>query len=51
MLTAEAGRWRKVVELSGIKKGRPYKRSHLVALRRTRISANDPRSNWWPGER
>jgi hypothetical protein len=31
--------------------GRPYKRSHLVALRRTRISAREPRSNWWPGER
>jgi hypothetical protein len=31
--------------------GRPYKRGHLVALRRTKISANDPRSDWWPGER
>lgn len=31
--------------------GRPYKRSHLIALRRTKISANDPRSDWWPGER
>jgi hypothetical protein len=29
----------------------PYKRSHLVALRRTRISASDPPSMWWPGER
>ena len=29
----------------------PYKRSHLVALRRTKISANDPPSTWWPGER
>jgi hypothetical protein len=29
----------------------PYKRSHLVALRPTKISANDPRSTWWPGER
>jgi hypothetical protein len=29
----------------------PYKRSHLVALRSTKISANDPRSTWWPGER
>jgi hypothetical protein len=28
-----------------------YKRSHLVALRRTKISANDPPSYWWPGER
>jgi hypothetical protein len=31
--------------------GRPYKRSHLVALRPTKISANDPASTWWPGER
>jgi hypothetical protein len=32
-------------------RGYPYKRSHLVALRRTRISASDPPSTWWPGER
>jgi hypothetical protein len=31
--------------------GRPYKRSHLVALRPTKISAMDPPSVWWPGER
>jgi hypothetical protein len=31
--------------------GRPFKRSHLVALRRTKISAHDPASTWWPGER
>jgi hypothetical protein len=31
--------------------GRPYKRSHLVALRPKKISANDPPSTWWPGER
>jgi hypothetical protein len=31
--------------------GRPYKRSHLVALRATKISASDPPSTWWPGER
>ena len=31
--------------------GRPYKRSHLVALRRTKISVDDPASTWWPGER
>ncbi|MGY8682717.1 hypothetical protein Q2941_33820 [Bradyrhizobium sp. UFLA05-153] len=31
--------------------GYPYKRSHLVALRRTKISASDPPSHWWPGER
>jgi len=31
--------------------GGPYKRSHLVALRRDKISASDPPSVWWPGER
>jgi hypothetical protein len=31
--------------------GRPYKRSHLVALRPTMISADDPPSTWRPGER
>jgi hypothetical protein len=29
----------------------PYKRSHLVALRPTKISASDPASTLWPGER
>jgi hypothetical protein len=32
-------------------RGDPYKRSHLVALRATKISASDPPSQWWPGER
>ena len=32
-------------------RGYPYKRSHLVALRPTKISASDPPSVWWPGER
>jgi hypothetical protein len=32
-------------------RGYPYKRSHLVALRSTRISAINPPSTWWPGER
>jgi hypothetical protein len=32
-------------------RGYPYKRSHLVALRPTMISASDPASHWWPGER
>ena len=32
-------------------RGYPYKRSHLVALRRTKVSASDPPSYWWPGER
>jgi hypothetical protein len=29
----------------------PYKRSHLVALRLTKISADAPPSTLWPGER
>jgi hypothetical protein len=32
-------------------RGYLYKRSHLVALRRTKISASDRPSTWWPGER
>ena len=32
-------------------RGYPFKRSHLVALRATKISASDPPSTWWPGER
>jgi hypothetical protein len=32
-------------------RGYPYKRSHLVALRTTKITADDPASRWWPGER
>ena len=32
-------------------RGYPYKRSHLVALRATKITASDPHSTWWPGER
>jgi len=30
-------------------RGYAFKRSHLVALQRTKISANDPASTWWPG--
>jgi hypothetical protein len=30
---------------------RAAERSHLVALRSTKISASDPPSTWWPGER
>jgi hypothetical protein len=30
-------------------RGHPYKRSHLVALRPRKISANEPPSTWWPG--
>src|SRR5215475_6737453 len=29
-------------------RGYPYKRSHLVALRVKKISADDPPSTWWP---
>jgi len=32
-------------------RGYPYKRSTLVALRPTKISASAPPSIWWPGER
>jgi hypothetical protein len=32
-------------------RGYSYKRSHLVALRPTKISTSDPPSTWWPGER
>ena len=32
-------------------RGYPYKRSRLVALRANKISASDPPSHWWPGER
>jgi hypothetical protein len=32
-------------------RGYPYKRSHLVALRTTKILASDPPSTWRPGER
>jgi hypothetical protein len=32
-------------------RGYPYKRSYLVALRPTKISASDPPLVWWPGER
>jgi hypothetical protein len=32
-------------------RGYPFKRSHLVALRPTKISPSDPPSSWWRGER
>jgi hypothetical protein len=32
-------------------RGYPYKRTCLVALRTTKISASDPPSTWWPGAR
>jgi hypothetical protein len=37
-------------DCSGVR-GYAYKRSHLVALRPAKISASDPASTWWPGER
>ncbi|MGY3639552.1 hypothetical protein, partial [Bradyrhizobium sp. Lot33] len=38
-------------KLCSEERGYPYKRSHLVAIRATKISAQDPPSIWWPGER
>ncbi|MCP1732013.1 hypothetical protein ABIF38_005677 [Bradyrhizobium japonicum] len=38
-------------KLCSEQRGYPFKRSHLIALRPTKISANDPPSKWWPGER
>jgi hypothetical protein len=32
-------------------RGYPYKRSHLVTLRPTKISADAPPSRWWQEER
>ena len=32
-------------------RGYAYKRSHLVALRTTKIPASEPPTTWWPGER
>ena len=32
-------------------RGYPFKRSHLIALRPNKISANEPPSTWWAGER
>jgi hypothetical protein len=32
-------------------RGYAYKRSHVVALRVKKISASDPPTVWWPGER
>ncbi|MBO4222021.1 hypothetical protein [Bradyrhizobium neotropicale] len=38
-------------KLCSQERGYPYKRSHLVALRPNKISAQDPPSTWWPGDR
>jgi hypothetical protein len=32
-------------------RGYPYKRCHFVVLRPDKISASEPPSTWWPGER
>jgi hypothetical protein len=32
-------------------RGYACKRSHMVALRQRKISASDPPSTWWPGEK
>jgi hypothetical protein len=46
----ELERYKRCKDCSEIR-GYPYKRSHLVALRPTKISANDLPSTWWPGDR
>ena len=33
------------------RRGYPFKRTHLIALRKTKITASDQPSHWWPGER
>lgn len=46
----ELERWMRCQDCSKVR-GYPYKRSHLVALRPTKISASDPPSYGYPGER
>ena len=46
----ELERYMRCTDCSQVR-GYSYKRSHLVALRATKISASDPPSTWWPGER
>ncbi len=46
-LIHELERYMRCKDCSGVR-GYPYKRSHLVALRTTKISASDPPSYWWP---
>jgi hypothetical protein len=46
----ELGRYMRCKECSQVR-AYPYKRSHLVALRPTKISAGNSPSTWWPGER
>lgn len=46
----ELERWMRCKDCSKVR-GYPYKRGHLVALRPTKISATDPPSYGWPGDR
>jgi hypothetical protein len=46
----EPERYMRCKDCSAVR-GYPYKRSHLIALRPTKITASDPPSTWWPGER
>ena len=43
-------RWMRCQDCSKVR-GYPYKRGHLVALRATKISASEPPSYGYPGER
>jgi hypothetical protein len=47
----ELERYMRCKDCSEVRGAPPYKRSHLIALRRTKISVSDPPSTWWPGER
>jgi hypothetical protein len=44
----ELERYMRYKDCSAVR-GYPYKRSHLVALRATKITASDPPTTWWPG--
>jgi hypothetical protein len=46
----ELERYMRCKDCSAVR-GYPFKRSHLVALRTTKISAQNPASVWWLGER
>jgi hypothetical protein len=46
----ELERYMRCKDCSAVR-GYPCKRSHLIALRPTKITASDPPSTWWPGER
>lgn len=46
----ELERWMRCEDCSKVR-GYPYKRSHLVALRANKISASNPPTHGYPGER